>query len=98
MSIIKKVYPFVVSVGALKIISKLNLTYDEVLSISREFNVGGCHTFLLRSDIINSMNMNPEKLKVKGKKVDNPVSSKPLNWSKKKYGNAKYVKFYVDKL
>ncbi len=96
-------YPFVVSVGALELISTLGLSYEEVLSIPREFNAGGCHTFLLRSDIISNMNdvkpeKKPGKRKVKeDKKVEQPLvfNSKPTNWGNKKYGSAKRVKFYL---
>lgn len=99
---IVKPYPFVVSVGALKLISTLGLSYEEVLSIPREFNAGGCHTFLLRSDIIANMNdvkpeKKPIKRKVQEKKVEQPLgfNSKPSNWGKKKYGSDKRVKFYM---
>ena len=95
-------YPFVVSLGALELISTLDLSYEEVLSIPREFNAGGCHTFLLRSDIISSMNdvkpgKKPIKRKVQEKKVEQPLgfNSKPSNWGKKKYGSDKRVKFYL---
>lgn len=85
---IGKPYPFVVSVGALKLISTLGLSYEEVISIPREFNAGGCHTFLLRSDIIANMNdVKPGKKPIK-RKVQKPLgfNSKPSNWGKKKYG------------
>ena len=92
-------YPFVVSVGALELISTLGLSYEEVLSIPREFNAGGCHTFLLRSDITASMNdVKPGKRKVnEDKKVEQSLvfNSKPKNWGKKKYGSDKRVKFYL---
>jgi len=94
-----KPYPFVVSVGALELISTLDLYYEEVLSIPREFNGGGCHTFLLRSDIIASMDdAKPGKWKVQVKKVEQLVvfNNKPLNWGKKKYGSHKRVKFYLN--
>ena len=100
---IGKPYPFVVSVGALELISTLDLSYEEVLNIPMEFNAGGCHTFLLRSDIIASMDdVKPGKRKVETKKVvqvGTPfsvsfVNSKPSNWGTKKY--AKRVKFYLD--
>ncbi len=92
-----KPYPFVVSVGALELISTLDLYYEEVLSIPREFNGGGCHTFLLRSDIIASMDDGKSgNRKVQVKKVEQPlVFNKPLNWGKKKYGSHKRVKFYL---
>ena len=93
-------YPFVVSVGALELISTLGLSYEEVLSIPREFNAGGCHTFLLKSDIIPNMN-DVKPGKKSGKRNVNEdqnvvrLNSKPLNWGKKKYGSDKRVKFYL---
>lgn len=46
-------YPFVVSLAALKSIKELELSYEEVLKIPKEFDRGGCHTFLLKSDIVS---------------------------------------------
>ena len=70
-------YPFVVSMGARDLISTLGLSHEEVMSIPREFNAGGCHTFLLRSDIVREEGKSVKRLQ---------FTRKPPNWGKKKYG------------
>ena len=54
-------YPFVISLAAQKYINVLGLSYEEVLKIPKEFNRGGCHTFLLKSDIISYQKCNTNK-------------------------------------
>tara|TARA_B110000008_G_C16751035_1_gene476645 strand:- start:491 stop:688 length:198 start_codon:yes stop_codon:yes gene_type:complete len=45
-------YPFVISPGAKNTIIELGISYEDILKIPKEFDKGGCHTFLLKSDIL----------------------------------------------
>ena len=45
-------YPFVISSAAQKIIAEHKISYEDVVNMPKEFDNGGIHTFLLKSDIL----------------------------------------------
>ena len=63
-------YPFSISPAVLKTVDELKLSYEEVTSIPKEFDNGGIHTFLLKSDILGYVEGKEPKKVTKGIMVE----------------------------